>query len=253
MLGRAGNQALRPDFLPLLERLEEALEEYRSQLRGERMGEIVSYQELHERGTGHIGAAESCAPLLQRLTGALTILDRSLEIGGYFENPAGFIDAAAARHNRIDRVNRALSQTAALKKQVKISGVGIHSGAPVNLVVKPSKERGIFFKRVDMPGTDLIAAMYDNVGETKMRNTTVGQMDGAHVQTIEHLMAALFMVGIDSAIIEIDGPETPILDGSAAQFIDAFRAAGVGKGKMKRIVEWSKLMSNAHNRRFLYD
>lgn len=106
-------------LLPLLERLEEALEVYRSQLRGERMGEIVSYQELHERGTGHIGVAESCAPLLQRLTGALTILDRSLEIGGYFDNPAGFIDSAAARHNRIDRVNQALFQTAALKKQIK--------------------------------------------------------------------------------------------------------------------------------------
>ena len=79
-----------------------------------------------------------------------------------------------------------------LNKQVKISGVGIHSGAPVNLVVKPSKERGIFFRRVDMPNTDLIAATYDNVGETKMRNTTVGQMSGAHVQTIEHLMEPCF-------------------------------------------------------------
>lgn len=132
-----------------------------------------------------------------------------------------------------------------LKKQVKISGVGIHSGAPVNLVVKPSKERGIFFRRVDMPNTDLIAATYDNVGETKMRNTTVGQMSGAHVQTIEHLMAALFMVGIDSAIIEIDGPETPILDGSAAQFIDAFRAAGVSAGKMKRIVVKRTVVAHA--------
>ncbi len=123
-----------------------------------------------------------------------------------------------------------------LKKQVKISGVGIHSGAPVNIVVKPSTERGIFFKRVDMPGTDAIAATYDNVGETKMRNTTVGQLSGAHVQTVEHLMAALFIVGIDSAVIEIDGPETPILDGSAAQFIDAFVDAGIMRGKMRRVV-----------------
>ena len=132
-----------------------------------------------------------------------------------------------------------------LKKQVKISGVGIHSGAPVNIVVKPGTERGIFFKRVDMPGTGLIAATYDNVGETKMRNTTVGQVDSAHVQTVEHLMAALFIAGIDSAIIEIDGPETPILDGSAAQFIDAFKSAGVVRGAMRRVVVKRSVVAHA--------
>ncbi|MBQ7289957.1 MAG: UDP-3-O-acyl-N-acetylglucosamine deacetylase [Alphaproteobacteria bacterium] len=132
-----------------------------------------------------------------------------------------------------------------LKKQVKISGVGIHSGAPVNIVVKPGTERGIFFKRVDMPGTGLIAATYDNVGETKMRNTTVGQVDSAHVQTVEHLMAALFIAGIDSAIIEIDGPETPILDGSAAQFIDAFENAGVVRGTMRRVVVKRPVVAHA--------
>lgn len=132
-----------------------------------------------------------------------------------------------------------------LKKQVKISGVGIHSGAPVNIVVKPGAERGIFFKRVDMDGTDLIPATYDNVGETKMRNTTVGQTDGAHVQTVEHLMAALFIAGIDSAIIEIDGPETPILDGSAAQFIDAFENAGVVRGAMRRVVVKRPVVAHA--------
>lgn len=123
-----------------------------------------------------------------------------------------------------------------INKKIKISGVGIHSGMPVNVVVKPSKKTGIFWRRVDMPNSDLIPAMYDNVGETKMRNTTIGQMSGAHVQTVEHLMAALFMVGIDSAIIEIDGPETPILDGSAAEFITAFEQAGVTDGKLKKII-----------------
>ena len=123
-----------------------------------------------------------------------------------------------------------------LKKQVKISGVGIHSGLPVSIVVKPSKKTGIFMKRVDMHGTDFIPATYDNVGETKMRNTTIGKMDSAHVQTIEHLMAALFMVGVDSAIVEIDGAETPILDGSAAEFIKAFNAVGVTDGKLKHII-----------------
>ena len=132
-----------------------------------------------------------------------------------------------------------------LKKQVKISGVGIHSGKPVDVVVKPARKRGIFFQRVDMPGTDLIAATYDNVGETKMRNTTVGQMNAAHVQTIEHLMAALFISGVDGAIVEINGPETPILDGSAAQFIDAFRGAGVTRGKMRRVIVKRRVVAHA--------
>ncbi|MDE6250930.1 MAG: UDP-3-O-acyl-N-acetylglucosamine deacetylase [Alphaproteobacteria bacterium] len=123
-----------------------------------------------------------------------------------------------------------------LKKNVKLSGRGIHSGLPVNIVVKPSKVPGIFFRRVDMPGSDLIAARFDNVGDTKMRNTTIGNPNGAHVQTIEHLMAALFIAGIDSAIIEIDGKETPILDGSAAIFYDKFSAAAGTKNPMRRIV-----------------
>ena len=123
-----------------------------------------------------------------------------------------------------------------LKTDVVLTGVGIHSGKPVTVTVRPSDKKGIVWKRVDMPNSELIPALYDNVGETKMRNTTIGKMDSAHVQTVEHLMAALFISGIDSAIVEIDSVETPILDGSAAQFIDAFMVAGVDSGKFKRIV-----------------
>ncbi len=123
-----------------------------------------------------------------------------------------------------------------LNKKIKISGVGIHSGLPVNMVIKPSKKSGIFFKRTDLPESDLIPAKYDNVGETLMRNTTIGDKNGAHVQTIEHLMAALFITGIDSAIIEIDGPETPILDGSAYEFINLFKDATDSKSNIKKII-----------------
>ena len=123
-----------------------------------------------------------------------------------------------------------------LKKEVRLSGRGIHSGCPVNVVVRPADKRGIFFIRSDIPKSELIAARFDNVGDTKMRNTTVGSPSGAHVQTVEHLMAALFMAGVDSALVEIDGPETPILDGSAALFIEAFEKAGVTSGKMKKII-----------------
>lgn len=123
-----------------------------------------------------------------------------------------------------------------LSKKIKISGVGIHSGLPVNMVVKPSKKAGIFFQRTDIVDSDLIPAKFDNVSETLMRNTTIGDKNGAHVQTIEHLMAALFICGIDSAIIEIDGPETPILDGSAYEFINAFKSAVKSKAQMKKII-----------------
>ncbi len=132
-----------------------------------------------------------------------------------------------------------------LKKSIKISGRGIHSGLPVNMVVRPSKKRGIFFRRTDMPDSDLIAARFDNVGETKMRNTTVGATAGAHVQTVEHLMAALFMAGIDSAIIEIDGVETPILDGSAAQFYSAINDVANGNMAMTRIVVRREVVAHA--------
>ncbi|MBR3511037.1 MAG: UDP-3-O-acyl-N-acetylglucosamine deacetylase [Alphaproteobacteria bacterium] len=121
-------------------------------------------------------------------------------------------------------------------KKIKISGVGIHSGLPVNMVVKPSKKYGIFFKRSDIKNSDLIPATYDNVGETLMRNTTIGKTSGAHVQTIEHLMAALFLSGIDSAVIEIDDKETPILDGSAYEFYKAFEKNVSGKSNMKKII-----------------
>lgn len=123
-----------------------------------------------------------------------------------------------------------------LQHDVHLTGRGIHSGLPVNMVVRPSGVPGIVFHRTDIKGGDLIPATYDNVGETKMRNTTVGNMAGAHVQTIEHLMAALFMLGVDSAIIDIDGAETPILDGSAAMFFEALAGAVGRRGNMRKII-----------------
>ena len=123
-----------------------------------------------------------------------------------------------------------------ITKKVKISGVGIHSGMPVNMVVLPSKKTGIFFKRVDIENSGLIPATFDNVGDTHMRNTTIGDKNGAHVQTIEHFMAALFLLGIDSAIVEIDGSETPILDGSAYEFYQILSKVVEKKQKMTKII-----------------
>ena len=121
-------------------------------------------------------------------------------------------------------------------KKIKLSGVGIHSGKPVNIVVKPSDRPGVFFRRTDIKGSGLIPAKYDNVSDTLMRNTTIGDKKGTHVQTIEHLMAALFVSGIDGAIIDIDGSETPILDGSAYEFIKAFAGIATNQSKIKKII-----------------
>lgn len=130
-------------------------------------------------------------------------------------------------------------------KPIEINGRGIHSGLAVRMVIKPSDKQGIYFKRVDMPDSELILARFDNVGETKMRNTTVGKTDSAHVQTIEHLMAALFMCGVDSAIIEIDGKETPILDGSAFEFYNLVKGAVETKNKIKKIVVKNTIVAHA--------
>lgn len=113
-------------------------------------------------------------------------------------------------------------------KEIRISGVGIHSGKPANMLVKPSEKPGIFFVRTDSKKKKLIPAAYGNVSDTALRNTTVGKYPDC-VQTIEHLMAALFVSGVDAAVIEIDGPEIPILDGSAKEFCKIF------SGKIKKI------------------
>lgn len=133
-----------------------------------------------------------------------------------------------------------------LSKVVRISGKGIHSGKSVDITIKPSKKRGIYFVRTDIPKSKPILATYDNVGETKMRNTTIGDIMGAHVQTIEHLMAALFISGVDGALIEINGPETPIMDGSAYLFLQKFAAAGVTHGKMKKIIVKKEVVAYTH-------
>lgn len=132
-----------------------------------------------------------------------------------------------------------------VKKAVKFTGKGIHSGAPVTMIVRPRDARGIVFRRTDIKESGEIIARYDNVGETKMRNTTIGDMGGAHVQTIEHIMAALFMAGIDAAVIDIDGPETPILDGSASIFFDKISAAASGRANMTRIVVKRDVVAHA--------
>ena len=113
-----------------------------------------------------------------------------------------------------------------IKKDVKFEGVGLHSGKTVNLCIKSSEpDTGIVFKRVDLKINNLVYPNFDNVSDTSL-NTTISNENGVKVSTIEHLMGALFGLGIDNAIIEIDNEEVPIIDGSAKEFIKKILAAG---------------------------
>lgn len=113
-------------------------------------------------------------------------------------------------------------------KKVVLSGHGLHSGKPARLVICPaSAEYGIWFRRVDITDTNnLVPALYDSVNDTQMC-TRLANEGGVEVSTVEHLMAALAGTGIQNALIEIDGPEVPIMDGSSAPFVRAILAAGV--------------------------
>ena len=114
-----------------------------------------------------------------------------------------------------------------IKKNVTFSGVALHSGHNVNVVIKPADPNfGIVFKRIDLKDNNLVYPNFANVSNTSL-NTTIENEFGAKVSTIEHLMGALFGLGIDNALIEIDNEEVPILDGSAKVFIEKIISTGV--------------------------
>ncbi|MCL2625275.1 MAG: UDP-3-O-acyl-N-acetylglucosamine deacetylase [Cystobacterineae bacterium] len=113
-----------------------------------------------------------------------------------------------------------------LRRSVSCSGIGLHSGKPVRLVVSPAPvDSGIVFVREDLPSKPTIPARSEKVLDTSLA-TTLGQK-GEGVGTVEHLMAAFGGLGIDNARVEVDGPELPILDGSAAPFVALLKEAGV--------------------------
>lgn len=117
---------------------------------------------------------------------------------------------------------------ATLKTQVTFEGTGLHSGMPARLVVSPAaSDTGIVFKRTDVPFADSwLVARWDHV-EVSPLNTRLRNASGVTVSTIEHLMAALAGCGIHNALIEIDGPEVPILDGSSSAYVRGFVTAGL--------------------------
>ena len=114
-----------------------------------------------------------------------------------------------------------------LKCSCSFKGVALHSGHVVNVCIKPAKpDFGIVFKRVDLKSNNIIYPNFNNVTNTSL-NTTIENEFGAKVSTIEHLMGALFGLGVDNALIEIDNEEVPILDGSAKVFIEKIISSGL--------------------------
>jgi len=114
-----------------------------------------------------------------------------------------------------------------IKNNVTFNGVALHSGLDVNICIKPADPNfGIVFKRVDFKENNLVYPNFMNVTNTSL-NTTIENEFGVKVSTIEHLMGALFGLGIDNALIEIDNEEVPILDGSAKEFIEKIISSGL--------------------------
>ncbi|MEX0812122.1 MAG: bifunctional UDP-3-O-[3-hydroxymyristoyl] N-acetylglucosamine deacetylase/3-hydroxyacyl-ACP dehydratase [Chitinophagales bacterium] len=113
-----------------------------------------------------------------------------------------------------------------LKKTAEINGVGLHTGQKVSMRLHPAPvNHGYKFKRTDLEGSPIIPADVDLVTDVS-RGTTI-ELNGASVSTVEHLLAAFVGLGIDNVLIELDAPEVPIMDGSAAEFVKAIKSAGV--------------------------
>lgn len=121
-----------------------------------------------------------------------------------------------------------------LAKEVSLKGKGLHSGTVVDINIKPAEINfGYKFKRIDLDNQPIINALANNVVNTA-RGTTIEE-NGAVVMTIEHLCAALFGMDVDNALIEVSGPEVPILDGSSKPYIEAIESVGVVEQSAERI------------------
>ena len=126
-----------------------------------------------------------------------------------------------------------------LKKEASFSGIGLHSGANISVTLTPANSNsGIIFKRTDLEKNNEVIANFKNVSSAKLC-TKIKNDFGTSVSTIEHLMAALYICGIDNLVVNLNGPEVPIMDGSAKDFIEIIKNCGLknleGKRKFVKI------------------
>ena len=140
-----------------------------------------------------------------------------------------------------------------LKNSTQLEGVGLHTGVKVNLLMKPADiNTGIIFKRTDVESfKSEIEANYKNVSSAVLC-TKIENSQGVSVSTVEHLLAAFYGEGIDNALVEIDGPEVPIMDGSAFDFVEAIKSAGVEKQKSsKKIIKVLKKIEIQDGKKYI--
>jgi UDP-3-O-[3-hydroxymyristoyl] N-acetylglucosamine deacetylase / 3-hydroxyacyl-[acyl-carrier-protein] dehydratase len=126
-----------------------------------------------------------------------------------------------------------------IAKPVSLKGTGLHSGVEVEVTINPAPENhGYQFKRTDVEGAPVIRALAEHVKITERSTTIVDK--GASITTVEHLLAALYGLGVDNALMEINGPEVPIIDGSAKPFVSAILSAGIVEQEADRHVYYIK-------------
>ena len=131
-----------------------------------------------------------------------------------------------------------------LGNSISISGTGLHTGIMVDMTLKPANPGfGIQFQRIDLPGRPIIKADCDLVTDTS-RGTTL-EDNGAKVSTVEHVLAALVGMRVDNALITLNGPEIPIMDGSSAPFVFLIKSAGIEeKNVLKKLYPGVNLLLN---------
>ena len=167
----------------------------------------------------------------------VTTLDGFSDFGGRFAT-GGATTALQQRttpgENTAVKAGMALYQRT-LKNPIHCSGVGLHGGQDVTLRLVPAKpDTGIVFRRVDLKnGARDVQARFDNVVDTRLC-TVIGNDHGTRIGTVEHLLAALAGCGIDNAIVELDGPEVPIMDGSSEPFVFLIDCAGIEEQPVER-------------------
>ncbi len=140
-----------------------------------------------------------------------------------------------------------------LKQSITIHGIGLHGGKPATLVLHPAAiGHGVVFERTDITDKDnIVEALWSNVVDTRLC-TLIGNQSGVTIGTIEHLMAALRACGIDNVLVQIDGPEVPILDGSSKEFITAFDKAGlVEQSSPRRAIRILKTVTYENDGKFV--